>query len=74
MRADKANHKNNTDNCIKLKNIGLSIMLHVVVAALVLGVGTRAEQTTDAAKDTSSPMKAVLWVSTGAKKKWSKQK
>lgn len=72
MRAKRENNNNNKkDNRIELKNIGLSIALHVAVAALVVGVG-KSEGDKHFVKEDTSPMKAVLWVSTGVKEKTDK--
>jgi hypothetical protein len=65
MRATRTVYKN-TESSLKLKSIGLSIALHVIFAALILGVGASAKKPLIEEKEET--MKAVLWVSTGAKK------
>lgn len=65
MRATRTVYKN-TESSLKLKSIGLSIALHVIFAALILGVGASPKKPLIEEKE--EPMKAVLWVSTGAKK------
>ncbi len=65
MRATRTVYKN-TESSLKLKSVGLSIALHVIFAALILGVGVSAKK--PLIEENEDPMKAVLWVSTGAKK------
>jgi len=69
MRAIREdNKKNNKENRLKLKSIGLSIALHIAVVALVVGVG-KSEEGMGVSNEETTTMKAVLWVSTGAKEK-----
>ncbi len=65
MRATRKVY-NNTERTLELKSVGSSIALHVIFAALIFGVGVNTKK--PLIEKHEDPMKAVLWVSTGAKK------
>jgi hypothetical protein len=65
MRATRKVY-NNTERTLELKSVGSSIALHVIFAALIFGVGVNTKK--PLIEKHEEPMKAVLWVSTGAKK------
>lgn len=55
----------NPEKKLEFKSVGSSIALHVIFAALIFGVGVNTKK--PLIEKHEEPMKAVLWVSTGAK-------
>lgn len=66
MRATREVRRTSTNKTLNLKSVGLSILLHVGIVALVVGVGFNEHK--PLVKPEHKTMKAVLWVPTSMAK------
>ncbi|MBD78296.1 MAG: protein TolA [Crocinitomicaceae bacterium] len=66
MRATRTVRRPKTDNTLKFKSVGLSILLHIVLVGVVFGVGFKEHKSQE--KPEQSAMKAVLWIPTSTPK------